>query len=458
MRLTHLAAIGAALLALPAQAQDQPHQQQARQILEKLVSFRSAAGKGQNVAIADYVTQTLKAGGVPEADIARIEVGETPGLVVRIPGRDPKQAPVLFSAHMDVVDARPEDWTRDPFKLIEEDGTFFGRGVADNKTGVTSLISTILRLKAEKVTPERTLVFAFVNDEEVEMLTTREIAKHPWVKNARFAVNTDAGGGILTPDGKPLLYLVQGAEKTYATYRVTVANQGGHSSRPRPDNAIYDLANFLDRLEASPFPAQSSPLTLEYLGAMGRVVSGEQGKALRDFAANPADPQAAEKLRSIAEYVGVTRTTCVPTLLEAGHAENALPQKAVATINCRIFPGVPAEQVQQKLQSIAGPNIKVESTQPVFDSPATPMVPEVTEAIKRSIHKTHPGLAISPYQESGATDGIWYRRAGIPTVASSGAFFVPGTLFEHGLNERLPVKAFYSAIEHFHDLAVDLGK
>ncbi len=239
-------ALGLALtLATPAAAQDQPHQRQARQILERLVSFRSAAGQGQVVPMIAYIRETLRAGGVPDADMVVIPHEETAALIVRVPGTDAAARPILFSAHMDVVDARPEDWQRSPFTLVEENGTFFGRGVLDNKTGVTSLISTILRLRASGQRPRNTLVFAFVGDEETTFGTTELIARHDWVRNARYAINTDAGGGMLAPNGQPLAYLVQGAEKTFASFRLTVTNPGGHSSRPRDDNAIYDLSRAL---------------------------------------------------------------------------------------------------------------------------------------------------------------------------------------------------------------------
>src|SRR6185369_10144374 len=228
-------ATAAAVFSGLATAQTALHQVQAREIYAKVISFRTAAGQQQMPAMVGYLVETLKTGGVPESDIARLDEAGDHAMIVRIPGRKPGK-PILFSAHMDVVDARPEEWQRDPFKLIEENGNFYGRGTTDNKAGVVSLVSTILRIKAAKLQPARELVFAFVGDEETNMNTTRQIAAHPWVKNAEFAINTDAGGGILDEaSGKPLIYLVQGAEKTYATFDIVVTNQGGHSSRPRAD-------------------------------------------------------------------------------------------------------------------------------------------------------------------------------------------------------------------------------
>lgn len=452
-------ATGLALaLATPAAAQDQPHQRQARQILERLVSFRTAAGQGQVPPMIAYIRETLRAGGVPDADMVVIPHEETAALIVRVPGSDANARPILFSAHMDVVDARPEDWQRSPFTLVEENGYFFGRGVLDNKTGVTSLVSTLLRLRASGQRPRNTLVFAFIGDEETTFGTTELVARHDWVRNARYAINTDAGGGMLAPTGQPLVYLVQGAEKTFSSFRLTVTNPGGHSSRPRDDNAIYDLSRALLRIEAAPFPVTSSPLTRAYLGTLGRIVPGAAGQMLTRFAANPEDAEAAEALRHAPEYVGTTRTTCVATMLDAGHAQNALPQRASAVVNCRIFPGVQPEAVRQALvATIANPAVRVETMGNPRLSPVSAPSPAVDAVIATSIHRRYPGVPITPYLESGGTDGLIYRSAGIPTWATSGIFIKPNEMFAHGLNERIPVASFYAGIEHIYELATALG-
>ncbi|HYD12394.1 MAG TPA: M20/M25/M40 family metallo-hydrolase [Allosphingosinicella sp.] len=446
----------------PAIAQDQPRQRQARQILERLVSFRTASGHGQVPPMVAYIRETLRAGGVPEADMEVIPHEETAALIVRVPGADyarrGEPRPILFSAHMDVVDARPEDWQRSPFTLVEENGYFFGRGVLDNKTGVTSLVSTILRLRASGQQLQNTLVFAFIGDEETTFGTTELVARHNWVRNARYAINTDAGGGMLAPNAQPLVYLVQGAEKTFTSFRLTVTNPGGHSSRPRDDNAIYDLSRALLRIEAYRFPVRATPLTRAYLGTLGRIVPGPAGQVLTRFAANPEDAEAAEALRHAPEYVGTTRTTCVATMLDAGHAQNALPQRASAVVNCRIFPGVQPEAVRQALVAAIGNEaVRVETLGNPRVGPVSEPDPAVDAAITASIHRRYPGVAISPYLESGATDGLIYRLAGIPTWATSGIFIKPDEMFAHGLNERIPVASFYAGLEHIHDLAVALG-
>lgn len=450
--------LAAAMLAAPATAQDAPHQREARAIYERLISFRTAAGHGQVPAMADYIVETLRAAGVPEGDIARLPHGETAALLVRVPGRDAAARPLLFSGHMDVVDARPEDWERDPFTLIEEDGFFYGRGSGDNKAGIAALVSTILRMRADGHRPRRPLVFAFIGDEETGMDTTRLVAAHDWVRTAEYAINTDAGGGLLSPDGRPMVYLIQGAEKTYASFRLTATNPGGHSSRPRDDNAIYDLTRALLWIEAYRFPVMANDLTRAYLGTLGRIVPGGEGEALRRFAADPNDAEAAEMLRGAPEYVGTTRTTCVATMLDAGHAENALPQRASATVNCRIFPGIEVETVRAALaEAIGDPAIRIETIGNPQASPVSEMRDDVTAAITRSIHRRHPGVAITPYLESGGTDGLVYRAAGIPTFATSGIFMRPEDMRFHGLDERIPARAFYDAIAHIHDLALELG-
>jgi acetylornithine deacetylase/succinyl-diaminopimelate desuccinylase-like protein len=446
------------LLAAPAAAQNAPHQRQARAILERLVSFRSAAGQGQVPLMVAYIQSVLRAGGVPDADMVVIPHEETAALLVRVSGSDASARPILFSAHMDVVDARPEDWQRSPFALVEENGYFFGRGVLDNKTGVTSMISTILRLRADRAAPRTTLVFAFIGDEETTFGTTRLVAAHPWVRGARYAINTDAGGGMLAPGGQPLVYLVQGAEKTFASFRLTVTNPGGHSSRPRDDNAIYDLARALLRIEQYRFPVTANALTRAYFGTLGRIVPGAAGQMLTRFAANPQDAEAAEALRRAPEYVGTTRTTCIATMLDAGHAQNALPQRASAVVNCRIFPGIQPETVRAELAGVIGNEaVRVETMGDPQLSPVSEPRADVMDAIARSIHARYPGVPLTPYLESGGTDGLIYRSAGIPTWASSGMFIKPDEMFAHGLNERLPVASFYAAIEHVHDLALALS-
>ena len=457
-RILTTVALAMALTSMPAAADTPAHEAQAREIYARIVGFRTAEGQKQVPAMVAYLTDVLTKAGFPASDITTLDSGETKAMIVRVPGQG-RGRPILFSAHMDVVDARPEDWERSPFTLLEENGVFYGRGTTDNKAGVAALISTILRLHAAKLQPERDLVFGFVGDEETGMLTTQLIADHPWVANAEFAINTDAGGGLLDDaTGKPLIYLVQGAEKTYASFELLVANPGGHSSRPRADNAIYQLARALTKVETYQFPVMANDLTRAYLGAVGQAQPGEVGEALRRFAADPTDAAAAETLSRSPEFVGTTRTTCVATMLDAGHAENALPQKAKATVNCRIFPGVAVETVRDALEAaIADTGVQITTLDKPQASPVSEMRPDVMKAITRAVHEKYPGVPVVPYLESGGTDGKVYRTDGIPTFATSGLFSKASEMYAHGLNERLPVRSFYEGIDHIYQLAVELG-
>ncbi|MEQ1688646.1 MAG: M20/M25/M40 family metallo-hydrolase, partial [Sphingopyxis sp.] len=363
------------------------------------------------------------------------------------------------SAHFDVVDARPEDWEADPYALSEQGGFFIGRGAADNKAGVAALLSTIHRLADARYRPQRTLIFVFIGDEETAQATTRAVVQHPWVAGAAFAINTDAGGGMLTPEGQPLIYLTQGAEKTYASFRLTVRNPGGHSSVLRSDNAVYDLARALLRIEEHRFAVMASALTRSYFAAVGQVQPGLIAVALRRFAADPSDAAALAAIRADPEYANKLATTCVATMVSAGHAENALPQRAEATVNCRIFPGTAVADVQAELaQAIGNSALTIEVMDAPQESPVSELTDEVANAITASVHARTPGVPVAPTLMAGATDGIYYRSSGIPTYGTSGMFEVPGEGHEHGLNERVRIASFYAGIEHIHDLALAFGR
>jgi carboxypeptidase PM20D1 len=459
MKRIRYAVLAVVALADPVMADTAAYRAQAREIYAHVVGFRSAAGHPDQIrAMVDYLVGVLKDAGVPASDIDVFDEGPDRAMVVRVPGRQ-RGRPILVSAHMDVVDARPEEWQRDPFTLVEENDYFFGRGTTDCKAGVVSMVSAILRLRANGLQPARDVVFGFVGDEESGMRTTERIAAHPWVRDAEYAINTDAGGGVLDDvTGQPLVYLVQGAEKTYATFELTVTNPGGHSSRPRADNAIYQLAHALSKVEAYRFPVMSNDLTRAYLGAVGQAKEGEIGEALRRFSADPHDAAAAEVLWNTPEFVGTTRTTCVATKLSAGHAENALPQTAKATVNCRIFPGVQVESVRQALgAAIADPAVEIAVRGNPQASLESEMRPQVMDAIAGIVHLRYPGVPVVPYLESGGTDGLKYRAAGIPTFGTSGRFTKPSEMYSHGLDERLPVRAFYEGLDHIYRLVVELG-
>ena len=300
----------------------------------------------------------------------------------------------------------------------------------------------------------------FSGDEETGMISTRAQAKFvdDQIK-PEFVLNSDAGGGSLAPDHSPLFYAVQGAEKTYATFELTVTNPGGHSSRPRADNAIYDLASALGNIQAYQFPVQHSDLTRAYFKAAGQVTPGDLGGAMRKFAENPDDADAIAVLRANPETVGTTGTTCIATMLKAGHAENALPQSATATVNCRIFPGESAAETQRILTEVVDNEaIAFELITDVTESPESKLRPDVFAAIGKSLDARGLDMPIVPYMESGGTDGMHYRVRGYDTVAISGGFSRAEDMYAHGLNERLSVDAFYGGLDHWYIILKELAQ
>ena len=362
-------------------------------------------------------------------------------------------------AHMDVVDALPKDWERDPFTLIEEDGYFFGRGALDDKFGVTMLTTTFLRLKNEGFVPTRDLIIIFTGDEETGMVTTRElVTTHRQLTDAEFILNADAGGGVLDSAGNATAYNMQAAEKTFATFELTVRNPGGHSSMPRADNAIYDLARALRNIETHRFPVRTNDVTLRYFAQTAEVTEGKAGEAMRRIYHNPQDEEAANILFHDPFLVGITRTTCIPTMLQGGHAENALPQSATATINCRIFPGVEVEDVQQTLHRVADTDLlEISVLGEPKASPASELREDVTYAVAKAVHAAYPDVPIVPYMSAYGTDGKETRAAGMPTYGVMGLFIKPEDEFSHGLNERVPVRSFYTALEHWYVIINELA-
>jgi acetylornithine deacetylase/succinyl-diaminopimelate desuccinylase-like protein len=435
-----------------------PYDAQAREIFAKVIAFKTEIGQGQVPAMAAYLADRFRAAGFPEADIHSVPLGKTASLVVRYRGTGGGGRPIALLAHMDVVTAKPEDWQRDPFTLVEENGFFYGRGTYDVKDGVTTLTSTFLRLRAEGFVPTRDLVIVFTGDEETAQDTTRDlVAHHRDLIEAEFALNTDAGGGTLDEAGRPRIYYLQTAEKTYASFELTTHNPGGHSSLPRKDNAIYDLADALEKVRGYRFPVMWSDTTLAEFKAQAAVTPGELGEAMAKFARNPKDEAAADVLYGNPSEVGKTRTTCVATMLRGGHAENALPQSATATVNCRIFPGVKVDVVKQTLQDLVGPNVAIVAIGNPTSSDASPLREDVLASVERAVHARHPGVPIVPAQESGATDGLFFRSIGIPTYGVSGIFIKHSDEFAHGLNERVPVTSFYDAQDHWYRLLKDLA-
>ncbi len=443
-----------------AQPSNTAERAQALEIFRHIVGMDTSVEGRRVPEMAAYLAQRFRAAGFPASDVRVLPLGQTASLVVRYRGDGSGGRPILLMAHMDVVPAHRADWARDPFTLVEEKGYFYGRGAFDNEAGLTMLTSLFLTLRAEGFRPTRDLIIAFTGDEETTGLTATSLVRdHRDLIDAEFALNADAGGGALGEQtGAPEGYGLQTAEKTFASFTLTARNPGGHSSQPRTDNAIYDLMDALARVRAYQFPVMWNDTTIASLRAGGPTVSGPIGAAMTRFAAHPGDRGASMTLTASPFHVGQLRTTCVPTLLEAGHADNALPQSAKATVNCRIFPGVAIADVQARLQGLAGEKILIA---PLADnyiaSDASPLRPEVLAAVTDAVHASYPGVPITPSMSAGATDGVFYRAAGIPTYGVGEVFIKDSDDFSHGLNERVPVTSFYNGLTHWRVLLTKLA-
>lgn len=434
--------LSATAITAQAQAQDLPATpagKEALSILTEAVAVPTVEGRGQVPVLAEKFKARLLVAGFAASDIAFTPMGETGYLTARYPGRDAKARPILVIGHMDVVEAKAADWERDPFTPVVENGYVYGRGALDNKGDVAMVLAALLKLKRSGWTPGRDVILALSGDEEIGMETTRAMAAA--FKDAELVLNSDAGGGELGEDGGPLVYSIQAGEKTYADYTLTVTDPGGHSSRPGRTNAIAGMSAALARIAAYRFPAQVSPLTRAYWAGSAARAPADIGAAMRALAADPNDKAAADTLSARPEYVGLVRTTCVPTMVAGGHAKNALPQTATANVNCRIFPGTSRDAVMKTLAGVIGDAAVKIALDPTggIEAPESPLRKDVMSAVERAVHVRAPGLAIVPGMSAGATDSMYFRSKGIPAFGVSATFMKPGDEFAHGLNERLPV-------------------
>jgi len=427
-------------------------------MLKHAIGIHTVEGQHQVPVLAAYLADKLKAAGFPAGDVEIIPVGETAALVARYRGTG-EGKPILLSGHMDVVAANRKDWTRDPFTLIEENGYLYGRGTADMKTAVVVLVETLIRLKREGFQPRHDLILLLSGDEETAMASTRELARR--YHDAEFLLNADAGGGTLDAEtGKPLLYQIQAAEKTYADFQIALTSPGGHSSEPGADNAIYRLARIIDRVAAHQFPTESNEITLASLRALGAHIPGPLGAAMTRFAAHPDDAAAAATISADPAYVGQIRTTCVATMLNGGHALNALPQRASVNINCRIFPGTSVDSMRDTLVKVIddkSASVTRQSSTPVANS-ASPLRPDVIAAVTAAVHQRFPGVDVVPSMSAGATDSKHFRNAGVPSYGIDAAFTKPDDTFAHGLNEKLPASEVEAGLEFWHRVLVQLAK
>lgn len=458
-RVAAVSALVLALMASPTFARtgaDAPNAAAALDILKHSIAIPTVEGRGKVPELARYYASVLKEAGYADSDILITPMGETATLEVTLKGASSAR-PVLLIGHMDVVEAKAEDWTRDPFVPVVENGYIFGRGSEDNKYDVAMMVATMARLKREGYRPRRDVILALSGDEETQMATTRALARK--YRNAEMVLNGDGGGGVIGEDGQAQYYGLQAGEKSYADYEITLTSPGGHSSMPTGDNPIYRLATALAKIQAYEFPAQSNELTQAALTAAGRKLGGELGAAMLRYAADPKDLAAAALISRQPEYVGQVRTTCVATMASAGHAPNALPQRATANINCRIFPGVSIESVRETLTQIVGDgSATIKTLDDPLASDASPLRPDVVQAVTKAVHARYPGLPVVPSMSAGATDSLHFRALGVPSYGVASLFTKVSDSFAHGLNERAPTGTIAQALDQWYGVVKDLSR
>jgi len=461
-KISALASVGLCILATGALAQPQtlrPDQVKYRALYKELVETNTSLSVGSCTLAAERMAAHLKAAGFPDSDLHLFTAPEHPkegGLVAVLPGTDPKAKAVLMLAHLDVVEAKREDWTRDPFVLVEENGNFYGRGVADDKAMASIWVDTLSRYKEEGFRPRHTLKLALTCGEETNgaFNGAQYLATHKRdLIDAAFAVN-EGGGGLLDASGKPIFMGIQVGEKLSQNYTLEVTNPGGHSSRPLPNNAIYHLAHALTAIESYRFPVVFNATTTDFFNRMAKTRSPQEQAALKTLMADPKDEPSRALLERDPDINGILHTTCVATLLDAGHATNALPQRARANINCRIFPGTSAEQVRQTLIGVINdPEVKVSirETRNIPSAPP-PLDPKVLGPAEKLAAEMWPGTPEVRLMSAGATDGAFLTPVGIPTYGISGDFGDPDGDGVHGLNERIRVKVLYDSRDYLYRL------
>lgn len=441
-------------------AQEGPQRQLARDIFKQLIEINTTDSVGDNTRAAEAVAARFRAAGYPEDDVRVLGPAPKKGnVVVRLHGNGGGR-PVLFIGHLDVVEARRSDWSFDPFEFREEGGYFYGRGTEDMKGDDAILIATFLRMKSENFQPARDMILALTSDEEgggyngINWL----VKNHRDLIDAEFCVNSDAGGGKIK-NGKREFMGIEAAEKIFLSFKLEVVNSGGHSSLPRKDNAIYALAEGLTRLAKFDFPVHLFDVTRTEFERDAPLHEGRLGADMEAVARNPNDAAAVARLSAVPVYNALVRTTCIPTMLAGGHAENALPQSATAVINCRVLPVDNAREVESALRSVlADPKIDMSVMTPAKVSKFAPMNAEVLSAVTAATAKYWPGLPVIPEMGTGASDGVYLNVAGIPTYGVSGIFGDEDDVRAHGRGERILVKSFYEALDFMYDVGTTLGK
>jgi acetylornithine deacetylase/succinyl-diaminopimelate desuccinylase-like protein len=436
-------------------------QQEARDIFRELIEINTAYKAGSTSPAAHAIARRFLAAGFPLSDVTVIGPAgdKDSSVIVRMRGSDAALKPVLLIAHLDVVEALRADWSLDPFILTERDGFFYGRGTSDIKDGAETLAAALLRMKRNGIVPQRTLIVALTAGEEggggynaMEWL----LANHRDLLDAQYALNVDSGDPLLK-NGKRYLRALQTSEKVYQSFSIEVTNKGGHSSLPTPDNAIVRLADAVGRIGRYQFPVRLTQTTRAFFARSAGLESGQMASDMTAIARSETDSGAAARLSTSPFYNAQLRTTCVPTMIEGGHAPNALPQRARATVNCRILPGTSSADVQATLTRVIGDSL-VRLT-PVEEPRATnsaesPLTPEITNLVEGVTRRLWPSVPVVPQMETGATDGAFLRAAGIPTYGVSGVFLDMDDVRAHGRDERIIVSSFYDGVEYIYQLVL----
>lgn len=431
-----------------------------RVILKQLIEINTSDSAGHTDLAARAMAARLIDAGMPASDVQVL--GYSPryqSLVARYRGKPGGGKPILLMAHLDVVDARKEDWSTDPYQMVEKDGFYYGRGTSDNKAGAAMLVANFIRYRQEGFVPDRDLILVLTADEETSGRSIEWLVQsHRDLVDADFALNTDGGGGDYR-DGKPIRFNVQAAEKVYQSFTLEARNRGGHSSRPVPDNAIYQLAQGLVQLGRDRFPIQLNQVTRAFFE---RGAAAELPAVAADMrlVARSGDTAAARRLSAASPYYNsVLRTTCVATRLLAGHADNALPQLARATVNCRVLPGQSIESVEARLkQVVADTGIHFSRVALAHPSPPSPLRPDLMGAVEELTRKFWPGVPVVPEMSTGASDGLYTRNGGIPTYGVAAIFEDMNDARAHGKDERVGVKEYHQAAQYWYELVKRLSK
>ncbi len=436
-------------------------QQLAEDILRELVGLETTEEKPDETRKSiEVVAKRLVDAGIPEADV--VIVNPEPdlyGLVARLRGIQ-EQGPLLTMAHIDVVTANPDAWAFPPFSFGKKDGYYYGRGTQDNKTGVAHLVANFIRLQQEGFVPNRDLIMMITGDEE----TAGKVAD--WMAteareliDAEFALNTDGGGGEYDENFEPISFNVQTSEKVYQTYVLSTSNVGGHSSIPHPENAINELAQAVVNISAYQFPVKISANTQLMFARTAERRTGQDSADMKELSRENFSPEAAERLSQDPYINAILRTTCIPTRLSGGHAENALPRDATATVNCRILPGTDPAEVRAKLvELIANPQVTIKSIYEAKPSPASVMPAALQESLEQLVEQHWPGVPVIPEMSTGATDGLFVRNAGIPVFGVAGWFMRPGDIRAHGLDEKIGMAEFHAGTEFWYHMLKTLSQ